>query len=137
MPYADTPMRPGSAMLDAPPPLPKEAKRKAPPDWMNAQSADDGGLGAAAGNPLIQLMAASKKMEEAIQLAQVAAPLMAQDWAQLQQVFSQAATMALQSLAQPDQSAVGAPQQQGGLMASPMPPMAPAGAGGAMGPSGM
>ena len=139
MAYTDSPMKPaGTVLLDAPPPLPKEAKRNAPKDWMNTQSTDAGGLGAAAASPIVQVMSANQKIEEAFQMLSAAVPQMAGDLQQLQQVFSQAATMALQSLTSPDQSPVGAPQPQGGLMASPMPPMAPpgAGAGGAMGPQG-
>ncbi len=111
----------GNSRLNGPPPLPSEAKRKAPSSWMDRPSSNgDMGLGADAGSPMIQLLGISKQMEGLIQKANALAPQQADMWATLLNAFSQATAQALAATAAPQ----GAPPpgtQGPGMMAPPMP----------------
>lgn len=101
-----------SVKLDAPPPLPKEAKRK-PVDWMSRPQAASPGLGEAAANPMIQLMDLSKQVQGILQQAQLLAPQIP-DWAGLLAQMDMAFANAMVQTAQTQNPA------PGGL--PPMPP---------------
>lgn len=113
----------GNSRLNGPPPLPSEAKRKAPSSWMDRPSSSgDMGLGADAGSPMIQLLGISKQMEGLIQKANTLAPQQADMWATLLNAFSQATAQALAATASPQGAQPPGTGPQGpGMMAPPMP----------------
>ena len=110
------PMTPEKTMLDGPPPLPKEASRKAPPVGLapNTSMGDMGGM------PMMQQIALTKQVESGIQELAALNPVLAPRYAALIQEIRQLAAEGLAAAAQPQ--GVGAPM---GMMTPPMhmPPM--------------
>lgn len=118
MAEAQGPMSPGgggkttTGRLDGPPPLPSEAKRKAPTNWA---AQDDMGLGMAAADPMVQIASASKQIEDGISRLAAAAPQLQPQLAGLTTAIRQMAANAL--VQQPG------PPGMGGFQAPmPMPP---------------
>ena len=122
----------GSTRLDGPPPLPKEATRKAPPSWMNQGDDTEMALGAAGASPIVQLLQARKSIEGAVQQLAALFPQAATQWMAILAAIDQTAGQSLAATSQPP--GVGAPQGPGMAppQAMPMPPMG-AGPGGGPG----
>jgi len=124
MATANSPMdqRGGNARLDGPPPLPSEAKRKAPSSWMDQSATDQTGLGLGkdAGSPMMQLMGLSAQMQTIIQKASNLNPQQADVWATILNATNQAFGQALAATASPQG---GAPPPGSGP--APGPGMAP------------
>ena len=115
--------RSSSNRLDGPPPLPREAKKKAP-NWM-VQDAE-ASMGGDLANPMVQVIQNSSEVESGIQKQAALLPDQGQAFAMILAAFRQATAQGLAGTAQPG---VGPP---GGMMAPqmPMPPMqGPPGAG--------
>jgi len=119
----------GNSRLNGPPPLPSEAKRKAPSSWMDQKQGDAGmGLGADAGSPMIQIMGLSAQMQAIIQKASALNPEQADVWATILNATNQAFGQALAAQAAPQGMAPppGGPPQGPGMappQGMPMPPM--------------
>ncbi len=113
----------GSSRLDGPPPLPAEAKRKAPSSWMDQKrpAPDDMGLGSDAGSPMMQIMDASAKFQAIVQKIANLNPQQADVWATILQAGNQAFGQALAATASPQ----GAPPPGMPPQAPPGPGMAP------------
>lgn len=114
-------MQPNRASLDSPPPLPKEAKRKAPDWWMQpqlAQDAEDEGQG-----PLVRLANISNEIQELFQELAMLAPGQAPMWEQMAQAVGAAVIQAVTETAVPQGAAPG-------MAASQPMPLPPAGPGG-------
>jgi len=126
----------GSSRLDGPPPLPSEAKRKAPSSWMDQKRPDAGsmGLGSDGGSPMMQLMGLSAQMQALIQKASALNPQQSDIWATILQATNQAFGQALAATAVPQGSPTppGPGPSPGPGMAPPQGmPMPPIGGGGA------
>jgi hypothetical protein len=123
----------GTTKLDEPPPLPKEATRKAPSSWMNQKQDDSMQMGAAGGSPIIQLLQIRKTIEGGVQQLAAMFPQTANAWMAILAAIDQTAGQSLAGNNPPP--GVGAPQ--GPAMAPPsgmpMPPPPP----GAGAPGGM
>ncbi len=120
----------GNSRLNGPPPLPSEAKRKAPSSWMDQKQSDpnDMGLGADAGSPMIQLMGLSAQMQAIIQKASAINPQQSDVWATILNATNQAFGQALAATASPQGAPPppGGPPQGPGMappQGMPMPPM--------------
>lgn len=116
----DTPMQPNRASLDSPPPLPKEAKRKAPDWWMQPQLAEDADEGQ---GPLVRLANISNEIQELFQELTMLAPGQAPMWEQMAQAVGAAVIQAVTETAVPQGAAPG-------MAASQPMPLPPAGPGG-------
>lgn len=122
----------GTRVLDGPPPLPKEASRKAS-NWMT-QPKDSTSLGAEASNPLLQSIQALATIEQAAQTFAAANPAAAPQVAGLLSAFRQLGAQTLAANVPPNpgaqpQAAPGGPPTggPGGMNPMPMPPMGGAG----------
>jgi hypothetical protein len=122
----------GNSRLDGPPPLPSEAKRKAPSSWMDQKGGDpnDIGLGRDAGSPMIQIMGLSAQMQGIIQKASALNPEQADVWATILNASNQAFGQALattapsaQGVAPPPGGPPSGPPGMAPPQGMPMPPM--------------
>lgn len=127
----------GKTMLDGPPPLPKEASRKASKpssSWMNQPKSDDLGLGSLGNNPLLKTLSAHKQIEGNLQILAGMYPAQSAQYAALVAALGQTIAQSLASTTSP--AGVGAPPS-GPPMAAPPPPPGPmGGAGPQAGPPG-
>ena len=101
---------------DGPPPLPAEAKRKAP-NYLARQDSNDKGLGSAGSDPLVQSMDAIQQINMGIQKLAAVNPLAGSQVNGLGQAFIQQLTQMLATSTSPG------PPQQGMAPPMPMPPM--------------
>lgn len=104
---------------DGPPPLPSEAKRKAP-NYLARQDSKDSGLGAAGSDPLVQSMDAIQQINMGIQKLAAVNPLAGAQVNGLGQAFIQQLTQMLATSTAP-----GTPPQGMQPPPMPMPPMGP------------
>lgn len=124
----------GKTQLDGPPPLPKEATRKAKTttSWMNQPQNTDLGLGSLGNNPLLKTLAAHKQIEGNIQILAGMYPAQSAQYAALVAALGQTIAQSLASQTSP--AGVGAPPPGPGM--APPPPPGPMGAGPPAGPPG-
>lgn len=103
---------------DGPPPLPSEAKKKAPANYLARSDSKDSGLGSAGSDPLVQSMDAIQQINMGIQKLAAVNPLAGSQVNGLGQAFIQQLTQMLATSTAP-----GPPQQGMQPPPMPMPPM--------------